>query len=102
YSPMTVRFFILQTHYRSTLDFSNEALKAAEKGLNRLWNAYEVLQDLDELKENEGGDKKLNEKIWNGCEECTDFMNDDFNTAKVLANLFDMVPVINSIHDGKI
>ncbi len=44
YHPMTIRFFILQTHYRSTLDFSNEALQAAEKGLKRLWDAYENLQ----------------------------------------------------------
>jgi cysteinyl-tRNA synthetase len=47
YSPMTIRFFVLQTHYRSTLDFSNEALQAAEKGLQRLWAAYEVLQKLE-------------------------------------------------------
>ncbi len=46
YSPMTIRFFILQTHYRSTLDFGNEALQAAEKGLKRLWEAYEVLKKL--------------------------------------------------------
>ena len=44
YAPMTVRFFMLQTHYRSTLDFSNEALQASEKGLKRLWDAYELLQ----------------------------------------------------------
>lgn len=100
FSPMTVRFFILQTHYRSTLDFSNDALLAAEKGLNRLWKVYEILQELQEPTANEV-DESLNTKLVKGCEECTDFMNDDFNTAKVLANLFDMVPVINSIHDGK-
>lgn len=102
YSPMAVRFFILQTHYRSTLDFSNEALQAAEKGLNRLWNAYETLQELPEPKTKTAGDKELDEQLVKGCQDCTDFMNDDFNTAKVLASLFEMVPVINSLKAGKI
>src|SRR5580692_8498045 len=47
YSPMTIRFFILQTHYRSTLDFGNDALQAAEKGLKRLWEAYENLKTIE-------------------------------------------------------
>ncbi len=102
YSPMTVRFFILQTHYRSTLDFSNEALQAAEKGLNRLWSAYETLQELQEPRETQGGNKDLNDQLEKGCLDCTDFMNDDFNSAKVLASLFEMVPVINSLKSGQI
>jgi cysteinyl-tRNA synthetase len=103
YSPMTIRFFILQTHYRSTLDFSNEALKAAEKGLKRLWEAYETLQKL--LPEGTGekpGDPQLDEKVKKLLLEMDEFMNDDFNTAKVLANMFELVPIINSVKDKHI
>ena len=102
YSPMTIRFFILQTHYRSTLDFSNEALQAAEKGLKRLWEAYEVLQKLEAPALDTETDIELNEKIKKLLLELDDFMNDDFNTAKVLANLFEMVPVINSIKNKQL
>ncbi len=100
YSPMTVRFFMLQTHYRSTLDFSNEALQASEKGLKRLWDAYETLQKLTYAAGET--DAELEEKVLkyvNGFEES---MNDDFNTAKVLANMFELVPIINSFKDGLI
>lgn len=102
YSPMTVRFFVLQTHYRSTLDFSNEGLQASEKGLERLWNAYETLQGLPATEDSNGGNEELEKQIVKLCKECDDFMNDDFNTAKVLANLFEMVPVINSLKNGQI
>lgn len=102
YSPMTVRFFILQTHYRSTLDFSNEALQAAEKGFDRLWSAHEALQSLSRSEMEAGNDPDLDKRIEKLCQECDDFMNDDFNTAKVLANLFELVPVINSLKSGKI
>lgn len=101
YHPMVIRFFILQTHYRSTLDFSNDALLAAEKGLKRLWDAYEKLQALKS--ENEAAaDQELEAKILsllNGFEEA---INDDFGTARVLANMFELVPVINSMHDKTI
>lgn len=105
YSPMTVRFFMLQTQYRSTLDFSNEALQAAEKGLKRLWEAFrnlrqlfEGLQDFpDAVTENEI-DIRCRELIA-GFDES---MNDDFNTAKVLANMFELVPIINGIKGGQI
>lgn len=99
YSPMTIRFFILQTHYRSTLDFGNEALQAAEKGLKRLWEAYTNLQKLSVPEGSEASDKDLDTKIRKHLEEMDEFMNDDFNTAKVMANLFEIVPVINSIKD---
>jgi cysteinyl-tRNA synthetase len=103
YSPMTIRFFVLQTHYRGTLDFSNEALQAAEKGLQRLWAAYDVL---NKLTYDNGGNKTINEdldkQVRTWCEECTEFMSDDFNTAKVLANLFELAPVINSLKGGQI
>ena len=105
YSPMTVRFFMLQTHYRSTLDFSNEALQAAEKGLKRLWEAYENLGNLQSqasaLQPN-----AANAETDSRCRELiADFdisMSDDFNTAKVLANMFELVPLINSFKGGQI
>ncbi|HLY71073.1 MAG TPA: cysteine--tRNA ligase [Puia sp.] len=104
YSPMTIRFFILQTHYRSTLDFGNEALQAAEKGLKRLWEAYQNLQKTEYPADGNppGADDKLDHKISKLLSELDEFMNDDFNTAKVLANLFEIVPIINSIKDGHI
>jgi cysteinyl-tRNA synthetase len=106
YSPMTVRFFMLQTHYRSTLDFSNEALQAAEKGLKRLLEGYETLQSLDagalpeSILERQGSEitKNINHYV----DQFDTFMNDDFNTAKVLASMFELVPIINSIkHDER-
>jgi cysteinyl-tRNA synthetase len=101
YAPMTVRFFMLQTHYRSTLDFSNEALQASEKGLKRLWDAYTLLQKFDAGKA-QAGDAALDTKVVNLLHEFDESMNDDFNTAKVMANMFELVPVINSIKDGLI
>ena len=105
YSPMTIRFFILQTHYRSTLDFGNEALQAAEKGLKRLWEAYEALKKMnaDQLSfSQEKVDNELEQKVLARLGELDEFMNDDFNTAKVLASIFELVPVINSIKDKHI
>ena len=100
YHPMTVKFFMLQTHYRSTLDFSNEALQASEKGLKRLWDAFEILQKLDYVPGEIDGETDTNVAAL--LDEMDDFMNDDFNTAKVLANMFELVPVINSMKDGLI
>jgi cysteinyl-tRNA synthetase len=103
YSPMTIRFFVLQTHYRSTLDFSNEALQAAEKGLQRLWSAYEVLQKLTYTPANGlPVNEELDNQVRTWCQECHEFLSDDFNTAKVLANLFELAPVINSIKGGQV
>jgi len=99
YHPMVIRFFILQTHYRSTLDFGNEALQASEKGLKRLWEAYENLGKLEAAGSESGDDPELNEKVKNLIGEFDEFMNDDFSTAKVLANIFELVPVINSMKD---
>ncbi len=100
YSPMTVRFFMLQTHYRSTLDFSNEALQASEKGLKRLWDAYETLQKI--IYSPGETDSELEEKVLKYLNGFDESMNDDFNTAKVLANMFELVPIINSFKDGLI
>ena len=105
YHPMTIRFFILQTHYRSTLDFSNEALQASEKGLKRLWEAYENLEKLKLAKldwPEKADDTELDEKCRKLISEFGPFMNDDFSTAKVLANIFELVPVINSLKDKMI
>jgi cysteinyl-tRNA synthetase len=100
FSPMTVRFFILQSHYRSTLDFSSEALVASEKAFKRLWEAYENLKLLPVDEESKiAKDADLDAKVLRWLQELEDFINDDFNTAKVLANLFEMAPIINSIKD---
>lgn len=94
YSPMTIRFFILQAHYRSTLDFSNEALKAAEKGLRRMMQAA---KDVKSLPVTAGAPAvseiaELKEKIY-------DALLDDMNTPIALSNLFDAVKVINNVKD---
>ncbi|MFM7839122.1 MAG: cysteine--tRNA ligase [Chitinophagaceae bacterium] len=104
FTPMTIRFFILQTHYRGTLDFSNEALQAAEKGLKRLWEAYEALQRLvhEKAAAAEGTDPNLVRQINTLTQEFDLSMNDDFNTARVLATMFELVPIINSIKDRHI
>lgn len=111
YSPMTIRFFILQTHYRSTLDFSNEALQAAEKGLRRLMDAYEWLKQLAignwQLADSNqpstvNPSTELDEKIKRLLNEFDEFMSDDISTAKVLANMFELVPIINSLKDKTI
>nr|WP_294902524.1 cysteine--tRNA ligase [uncultured Lacibacter sp.] len=103
YHPMTVRFFILQTQYRSTLDFGNEALQAAEKGLKRLMEAHEWLAKYEVgSTKYEAKDKTLNEKVLQLIAEFDEFMNDDLNTAKVLASMFELVPVINGLKDKHI
>jgi cysteinyl-tRNA synthetase len=103
YHPMVIRFFILQTHYRSTLDFSNEALQASEKGLKRLSEAYENLKKLSAGSgERSAVNSELDDKVKKLIAEFDDFMNDDFSTAKILANMFELVPVINGIKDKHI
>ena len=97
---MVVRFFILQSHYRSTLDFSNEALQAAEKGLKRLWDAYEKLPLLVAAPGSTATDAELENKVKKLVAEFEEYMNDDFGTTRVLANIFELVPVINSMKDG--
>lgn len=93
YSPMVVRFFILQAHYRSTLDFSNEALQAAEKGMERLFKSIEVLQNIIPSVDSSVDVHSLKAK-------CYQAINDDFNSPIVIANLFDGVRMINSLSDG--
>lgn len=93
YSPMTIRFFMLQAHYRSTLDFSNEALQAAEKALKRLTNSLNALHQLQHPGTNQP--TALDEQLNNYVEQLYLNMSDDFNTAKTLAVLFDMSARIN-------
>ena len=102
YSPQTIRFFILQSHYRGTLDFSNEALQASEKALKRLWDAYEWVIAQQFSDNTTAKDASLDENVVKLIGEFTEFMNDDLNTAKVLANMFELVSIINSIKDKHI
>lgn len=96
YSPMTIRFFILQAHYRSTVDFSNEALQAAEKGLQRLTEAIKGLERITPGRQTTGieGVKELRGK-------CYEAMNDDLNSPIVIAHLFDGARMINTVLDKK-
>ncbi len=99
YSPMAVRFFMLQTHYRSTLDLTDEALQAAEKGYRRLMEAYATLQALPFSGGATGAqDQEVKEWISSVHEE----MDDDFNTPKALARLFEIVSRVNSWKGGQV
>ena len=94
YSPMTIRFFILQAHYRGTVDFSNEALQAAEKGMQRLMEAYDNLSHVQPGVTSTIDVTGLRQK-------CYDAMNDDFNTPIVIAHLFEASKAINTAYDKK-
>jgi len=93
YTPMTIRFFILQAHYRSTLDFSNEALQAAEKGLSRLMKAIETLKNIKPSDVSTIDIKNLEGK-------CYEAINDDLNSPILLSHLFEAVKYINSVNEG--
>jgi len=93
YTPMTIRFFMLQAHYRSTLDFSNEALQASEKGLERLLNAYLLLNNLPVSEKSSYDVSRLRENTF-------DALNDDLNTPVMLSHLFDAAKYINSVKAG--
>ena len=94
FSPMVVRFFILQAHYRSMLDLSNTALEAAEKGYQKLMTASETLKKLS-------ASKTSSFNVDEFIQKCYDAMNDDFNTPILIAQLFEGVRLINSMNDGK-
>jgi len=94
YAPMAVRFFMLQTHYSSTLDFSNEALQASEKGYGRLMSA---IRTLDGLIPSDSSTADI-QALFTACEKA---MSDDFNSPILIANLFEAVRIINSVKDGK-
>ncbi|MEX1188397.1 MAG: cysteine--tRNA ligase [Bacteroidia bacterium] len=102
YSPMTIRFFILQAHYRSTLDFSNEALRAAEKAFKRIINGLRALRTIEKPDVASEVNTELKTRINEACQQAYDGMNDDMNTAVSLAALFDLLKIINSIKGGQI
>ena len=95
YSPMAVRFFMMQTHYRSTLDFSDEALSGSEKAFNRLMESWKTLQQLAPSPSSSENITELEKK-------CYGAMDDDFNTPVLIAHLFDAVRIINSANDKKL
>jgi cysteinyl-tRNA synthetase len=94
YTPMTIRFFILMAHYRSTVDFSNEALQAAEKGLNRLMEAYHNLDKITPAKTSTVEVAPLRQKMYEA-------MNDDLNSPIVISHLFECVSIINRVLAGQ-
>jgi len=94
YSPITIRFFMLQAHYRSPLDFSNEALIAAEKGLKKLLEALQTLEKLTPSASSVSDIKALKEN-------CYKAMDDDFNSPILISHLFEGVRIINSVKDNK-
>lgn len=102
YSPMTVRFFMLQSHYSSTLDFSNEAMKAACKGYKKLINGLRIIREMQyeipdaEIPENE----QLVIQIQKIIDACHNAMNDNFNTALTIGHLFTLLKRINALHNG--
>ncbi len=95
YTPMTIRFFILQAHYRGTVDFSNEALQAAEKALERMLDGWHRLNALTPVAQS-------SVKLEDYRQRCADAMNDDLNTPTVIATLFDACKVINQANDGHV
>lgn len=97
YSAMTVRFFMLQGHYASTLDFSNDALQAAEKGLERLVTAMSKLADLPVTASPEGSEADIPSLL----DRCAQAMGDDFNTPILISVLFDAVKLINNVTSGR-
>ena len=95
YSPMTIRFFILQAQYRSTVDFSNEALQASEKAFNRMMEGYRRLKEL------KASDTSTIADEVNALEgKCYEALDDDMNTPIVIAHLFDACRLINMVNDG--
>ena len=98
---MTIRFFILQSHYRSTLDFSNEALQGSERAFKRLWEAYQQIPQIQIVT-----DTSTQPELDAQCKQLAvvmdEYMNDDLNTAKVIANMFELVPVINGLRNKQL
>ena len=99
YSPMTIRFFILQAHYRSTVDFSNEALQAAEKGLARLMEGWKALGRLSEGMKTKGQPQVEMKQVDELRQRCYDAMNDDMASPLVISELFEACRLINSVLD---
>jgi cysteinyl-tRNA synthetase len=101
YGTNSIRFFMLQSHYSSTLDFTNEALNAAEKGYKRLMSAWQNVKDL-KAAQTISPDQNLNSSIEKLCQDCYAEMNDDFNTPKTIAVLFELAGIANSLKNGQL
>ena len=99
YSPMTIRFFILQAHYRSTVDFSNEALQSAEKGLQRLMDAWKALKRLADGQKTKGQPQVEMKYVDELRKKCYEAMNDDLASPMVISHLFDACRTINTVID---
>ena len=95
---MTIRFFILSAHYRGTVDFSNEALQAAEKGLEKLMNG---IADLSRVQVSDKCDAETEKVVKSLRQKCYDAMNDDFATPQVISYLFEACTVVNKLTDHK-
>ncbi len=98
YSAMTIRFFVLSAHYRGTVDFSNEALQAAEKGLQKLMQG---ISDLDRIQAGKACDAETERIVKSLRQKCYDAMNDDFATPQVISHLFEACTVVNKLVDHK-
>lgn len=101
YAPMTIRFFVLQGHYRSTLDFSNTALMASEKALSRMAEAIKRLDGIDPHGKAVAVQADFEENLGSFVKDVTFAMNDDFNTARVIARMFDTLSVINQLYKAE-
>jgi cysteinyl-tRNA synthetase len=103
YSPMVLRFFVLQAHYRSTLSFSTEALQAAQRGYLKLMNGLKVLNALT-YPEDSGASIHQDSvaQVSHDCDRCYEAMNDDFNTAQIIATLFNLLKFINTLNSGQL
>ena len=102
YSPMTAKFFMLQSHYSSTLDFSNEALKASRKGYKKMINGLRLVKEMEFEADGSDRDEATIEQIEKIIQACHSSMNDDFNTALTIGQLFNLLKKINSIHTGQL
>ncbi|MBB6328899.1 cysteinyl-tRNA synthetase [Algoriphagus iocasae] len=102
YSPMTIRYFMLTAHYRSTLDFSNDALKAAQKGYKKLINGLRIAKMLEYQAADVEVDQKQIEQIENSITSAYSAMDDDFNTAQAIGHLFNLLKKINSMYTGQL
>ncbi len=101
YSPIAIRFFILQAHYRSTLDFSNEALQASEKAFKRMNEGLKRLEDIDPKARPVAVNEEMEKNLASFYHDARVAMNDDFNSAKVIARMFEAVPVVNQLYKDK-
>lgn len=102
YSPMTIRYFMLTAHYRSTLDFSNDALKAAQKGYKKIINGLKIAKKLRYVAEDMAVDENQAKQVTSSIQAAYRAMDDDFNTAQAIGHLFNLLKKINSIYTGQL